>query len=449
MEETETDDRLAHAIMDRTLEQGLSTKCAVTRPATPAMNEPFRILVLFGNVPLLGQERSNINVMEALQGAGAEVLFLIRREWTGDTVQAELTRRGLAWQAVPYFDTIRRGQNVRVWLGNIRGVIGGSWELLRWHRRFRPTHIHAASPENILNFLPALALLRTPLVYRAGDIPALHHWLWRLVWRCTIRRTTQFASNSRYVENTLIANGVPPEKIARVANIAPLRHERAADEAASLPEARRDLCTFVYVGQLTRQKGVDVLVEAAIDRCLASPTCRFFLAGDYSWQNALVGELRSRIDGLALSERIVFLGYVKAIRGLLEVADVHVCPSVEREAFGNVVVEAKQVGRPSLIFPTGGLTELVEHGVDGYVCPEKSVAALERALAVYEYSPGMAREQGAAARRSLDRLGGGRTFCEEWVAVYECAAGRAMRGSTATGSRARRPPADADSRASW
>src|SRR5262249_32856955 len=84
-------------------------------------------------------------------------------------------------------------------------------------------------------------------------------------------------------------------------------------------------------------------------------------------------------------------------------------------------------GRPSVIFPTGGLAELVEHGVDGYVCPEKSSAALERALAVYEESPAMVAEHGAGARRSLDRLQRGPSFGEEWIGVDESARGVAER----------------------
>ena len=380
-------------------------------------SEPFRILVLFGNVPLLGQELTNMNVLEAMHGAGSEVLFLIRSEWTRDTIQAELNRRGLPWVAVPYLDAVRRGQGLRVWINNVRGILGGSWQLLRWHRRFKPTHLHAGNPEHILNFLPALALLRTPLVYRVGDAPTLHHWLWRGIWRFTIRRASRFVPNSRYVESVLIASGVPSEKITRVSNVAPL-HPVRGDDRTPLPPVRPDLCTFVYLGQLAHHKGVHLFVEAAINRCQASPRCRFLLAGDYSWNNAFANTLRSRVEQLCLADRIVFLGYVSEIPRLLGMADVHVCPSIASEPFGNVVIEAKQMGKPSVIFDSGGLVELVEHGIDGYVCPDKSTAALEEAFAFYEHSPDVVGEQGTAATRSLSRLTGVATFTEQWMAVY-------------------------------
>ncbi len=47
------------------------------------MSSAPRILVLFGNVPLHGQERGNIEALDALRRTGCEVLFLIREEWTG------------------------------------------------------------------------------------------------------------------------------------------------------------------------------------------------------------------------------------------------------------------------------------------------------------------------------------------------------------------------------
>jgi glycosyltransferase involved in cell wall biosynthesis len=391
------------------------------------VSQAFRILVLFGNVPLLGQELSNIRVLEALRAAGSDVLFLIRGEWTRDTIQPELNRCGLPWVAVPYFDTVRRGQSLRVWVRNLAGILGGSWHLLRWHRRFRPTHIHAASPEHIVNFLPALALLRTPLVYRAGDAPVLHHWLWRAVWSFAIWRVNCFVPNSRYVQGTLLASGIPPAKIVRAGGIAPLLPGRVSSGHAALPPPRPDLCTFVYLGQLAAHKGVDLLIEAAIARCSTSRGCRFLLAGNYSWNNPFADALRARVQRLGLADRIVFLGYVTDVPGLLGLADVHVCPSVAEEPFGNVVIEAKQMRKPSIIFPSGGLPELVEHGIDGYVCQEKSASALEAAFACYEGARDTAREQGNAATRSLDRLAGAGTFAEQWARVYEAAATRSRK----------------------
>jgi glycosyltransferase involved in cell wall biosynthesis len=384
-------------------------------------SRPNRILVLFGNVPLLGQELGNIEVMSAMRDQGNEVLFLIRQEWTRDTIQAELNRRGLPWEAVPFFDAIRRGHGPMVWLRNLRGLLLGSLRFLVISCRFGATHVHAANVEQVLNFLPGLMVSRLPLVFRAGDAPTRHHWLWRLVWRFLARRVSRFASISRYVDRTLLEAGVPPEKILPVGNVAPRKELDPDDPAPPLLALEPELCTFLFVGQITRQKGVDILVEAAIQRCLASSGCRFLIAGDFSWNNPLGQALLQRIQEHGLQGRIRMLGYVKPVGSLLGISDVHVCPSVGSEAYGHVVVEAKLMSRPSIIFPTGGLVELVRHGVDGWVCPEASVEALAQAFRAYEEDPGLARRQGAAGHASLSRIQGEGSLGEQWRGIYSAA----------------------------
>ncbi|MGH8050662.1 MAG: glycosyltransferase family 4 protein [Arenimonas sp.] len=381
------------------------------------MKPAIRVLVLFGNVPLLGQERGNIDVLDALQKKGAEVLFLIREEWTRDTIQAELARRNLRWTTVPFFDALRKGHGPWVWIRNLAGIVGGSLQLLRWHWKFRPTHLHVSSVSNTVNFLPALLLVRTPLIYRAGDDITLHHWFWRAIWRFTRWRTDRFAAISRFIAERLIDNGVAAEKISLVSNISPPRTANAEKHELQISK-EADKCTFVYVGQLTHQKGVDLLVEAAIAHCRHSEKTRFVIAGDFSWENDLAVALKHKVEGLGLSERILFVGYTQDVSGLLSECDVHICPSVGTEAYGNVVIEAKQESLPSIIFPTGGLQELVADGVNGWVCKTKTQEALIEAFAYYEKNPEMIALQGVAAMASLTDLGAGR-FDKDWQEVYE------------------------------
>ena len=66
-----------------------------------------------------GNERANIETIDQLRQKGADVLFLIRKEWTSETIQAELKRRKLALEFVPYFDTMRYGSGFEVWVRKI------------------------------------------------------------------------------------------------------------------------------------------------------------------------------------------------------------------------------------------------------------------------------------------------------------------------------------------
>ena len=137
-------------------------------------------------------------------------------------------------------------------------------------------------------------------------------------------------------------------------------------------------------------------------------------------------DYRGRIQKANLSDRIHFTGLMRNVDLAYQAADVHVAPSDFNEPFGQVIIEAKRAGLPSIIFPDGGMVELVEDGVDGTVCREKTEPELRRAIAWYLENPDAIAAQGAEAGSSLERLGVTR-FAQEWQKVYEATSGGANR----------------------
>jgi len=87
------------------------------------------------------------------------------------------------------------------------------------------------------------------------------------------------------------------------------------------------------------------------------------------------------------------------------------------EPYGLVAVEAKSVGIPSIIFPSGGLKELIKHGANGWITKSKTADDLSDALQYYLLNPEIAEEHGRNARRSLDAFQLD-SFSERWLSVY-------------------------------
>ena len=84
----------------------------------------------------------------------------------------------------------------------------------------------------------------------------------------------------------------------------------------------------------------------------------------------------------------------------------------------NVVLEAKLCGKPSVVFPTGGLPELIEHGVDGYICRDCTVEALGDGIDYFVKNPDARYASGKAARRSLEEKFGQQRFRHEWSEAF-------------------------------
>ena len=93
-------------------------------------------------------------------------------------------------------------------------------------------------------------------------------------------------------------------------------------------------------------------------------------------------------------------------------------PSICEEAFGNVVLEAKREGVPSVIFRSGGLPEMVRHGVDGVICEERTPEALAAGIASLLEDEERRRAAGRAAREDFEARFGPERFARQWTEVF-------------------------------
>lgn len=381
-----------------------------------------RVLVAMGGIPLYGQERGNIQVFHALREVGVDALFVTHKRYGHESVQPELDRLDLAWTVGTYpgFWSFRSGPAaVR---RQIREVADGNADFVRAAQAYRPTHVHMMNERYFLNLLPAVRRLGLPVVYRVGDRPRQHNVFYRFVWRrLLVPQVTEFVCISDYIRGHVLAAGAPPERTRVIRNAPPERGQTPSDLPGDLRETAPGLQTVLYVGQISAEKGVDVLVDAASALCRTRADVRFLLAGDYSWQNPFAEALIARVEADGLADRIRFLGFRSDVEGLFDLADVHVAPSRCHEALGNVVVEAKRACVPSVVFRDGGLPELVvDDGRDGFVCPSPTAEGLTAGIVHYlDMDASRRAATRAAARDSLEVLGlTPAAFAAQWSEVY-------------------------------
>jgi glycosyltransferase involved in cell wall biosynthesis len=382
------------------------------------MTDRPRILALFGSAVVFGQERGNIEALAALREQGCKVLCLVRDEAWCTLIPATLEARGLAWSKVPYIEHWMPGRLRWVLFRNPIAFLWANWRFMKIVQEFKPTHIHAFNQLYVLNFLIALMLVRTPMIYRAGDEPTIHNWVWRAVWRFVVRRVDRFVANSQFVARSLCSHHVARDRVTVIYNAPPGR-VGGGDRPLSLnlPSNAR---AIVFIGQISEHKGVHVLVDAFRSLARDYPDARLLVAGRISdWSGDAWGQrLKDRVaSDPIIRERVAFLGYVEDVPILLARSEIHVTPSLFNDPSPNVVMEAKLASKPSVVFPRGGLPELIDHGVDGLICHEATVPALAAALRSYLDDATLVQRHGKAAFASLKRLGIP-DFKRRWLEVY-------------------------------
>ena len=159
---------------------------------------------------------------------------------------------------------------------------------------------------------------------------------------------------------------------------------------AYAPDVPRLLC----VGRLIPIKGHIVLLRAFAQARRQVPSLRLDIAG----RGPLEPALRALVKELGIQDGVRFLGYVAPIQRAIEDAAAVVVPSMG-EGFGMVALEAMERARPVIAAEIGGLGELVEDGVTGYLVPPGEAEPLADAIVALASDLPRAAEMGEAGRR--------------------------------------------------
>jgi glycosyltransferase involved in cell wall biosynthesis len=129
---------------------------------------------------------------------------------------------------------------------------------------------------------------------------------------------------------------------------------------------------LLFVGQLESHKGIHTLLEAMKDLPIDA---RLIIAGE--------GRERKVVEAIAEEDkRITYLGYIgmDQLVQCLDLADALVVPSLCYENSPTVIYEALQAGVPVLASNIGGVGELLEDGVNGFLFEPNQVEDLRKAI---------------------------------------------------------------------
>lgn len=198
-----------------------------------------------------------------------------------------------------------------------------------------------------------------------------------------------------------------------------------------------DRPSVVFVGRITRQKGLPYLLRAArllppevqLVLCAGAPDTPEILAE----VQAGVAELETERSGVVWIDRMLSR---EELSVLLSAATTFVCPSVY-EPLGIVNLEAMACGAPVVGTATGGIPEVVEDGVTGRLVPieqvgdgtgtpldpDRFVADLAAALTETIADPDAARRMGEAGRARAEAEFSWASIADKTRAVYASVVG--------------------------
>ncbi|WP_413160847.1 glycosyltransferase [Capilliphycus salinus ALCB114379] len=162
---------------------------------------------------------------------------------------------------------------------------------------------------------------------------------------------------------------------------------------------------IVTTGRLVEKKGIEYSIRAVAKQALVNPNLEYNIIGD----GILKESLQQLIRELNASQFIHLLGWKDEdeIVEILNQSHIFIAPSVtasdgNQDAPVNVLKEAMAMGLPVISTYHGGIPELVEDGVTGFLVPERDAESLAEKLGILVKNPQLWPEMGKAGRAYVE-----------------------------------------------
>jgi glycosyltransferase involved in cell wall biosynthesis len=217
--------------------------------------------------------------------------------------------------------------------------------------------------------------------------------------RLFLDNVTMYACLSEFQKNKLINEGISAARLAVVPNMV----ER------SDAQPYRATGEYVgYVGRVSPEKGIHVLVKAAAQL----PDVQFKAAGAYKTMQALVKDSPTNISFVGHLDKDHLSAFYWNCRFF-------VFPSICYEAFGLSQVEAALRGKPVISSRIGGIPEIVDDGETGLLFEPGNPKELAEKIKYLWSNPTLCQEMGENARQKAIRAYSPNQYYEKLVDVYE------------------------------
>ena len=276
------------------------------------------------------------------------------------------------------------------------------WQMYRVMRHEKPDMVHSMTPKAGMVTMVAAKVARVPvrihtftgLVFPTSTglkrrILMFTDWL-------TCACATHIIPEGEGVKADLLNNKITKKDIRVLGhgNIRGIDLEHFKPEPHKAPTKESGF-SFVFIGRLVGDKGINELVDAFSRLNKEYPETRLVLVGPE--EEKIDPILPETAEEINRNQAIEAVGKQNDVRPFFALADALVFPSY-REGFPNVVIEAGAMGLPSIVTDINGSREIIIDGENGIIVPSKDAVALYQAMKHFVENPEDVKRMAANAR---------------------------------------------------
>lgn len=295
----------------------------------------------------------------------------------------------------PALDELEKRENVRAYRVPMQRHISplkdlkSLWQLIRVFHKEKPEMVHSITPKAGLLSMIAAWICRVPVrlhTFTGLIFPTSTGFKQKvliLTDRITCSCATHIVPEGEGVKDDLLKFNITKKtlKVLGHGNIRgiDLKHySKTSQVIEKASEIRRsDVCTYIFVGRVVRDKGINELIRSFELLNRKNPQTRLILVGSFEPNlDPLNPEILEEIN---TNPAIETVGKQNDVRPWLAASDIFVFPSY-REGFPNVVIEAGAMDLPAIVTDINGSREIIEDGKNGIIIPPHDAEALYKAM---------------------------------------------------------------------
>lgn len=361
----------------------------------------MKTMIICGAGILSGKEMMALELGEGLRKAGHEVSYVTSR-WGDGKFRARLEALGfpMACMRIGFISATLTLECLRMTADQLIHVPGLWFDYRRFLREQNPDHVFHTNWHHLLVLWPFLNSQRD-WFWLHDVIPDKPQY--RQVFGALSRRLHGFVPVSHAVKESLLRIGIPEEKIQVIHN--GLR-DPVPGGMVRTREWKGVRCGIV--GQVAPWKGHQELLEAFAIVISKHPMAELHVFGDGSSSFAV--KLKQRAEMLGLTKQLFWHGFIVERAAIYGQIDISVIPSRVTEALPTVAIESAFFSLPVVASRIGGLPEIVEHAVTGFLVEsgdaKKLAAQLDELLgdAILRQQMGACAAQHARTHFSRERF---------------------------------------------
>ncbi|HEU0005264.1 MAG TPA: glycosyltransferase [Terriglobia bacterium] len=337
----------------------------------------MKVLHLDSGLAFRGGQQQVLQLASGLARSGVDQQLVLRR---GSAFERRAAEAKLTFTTLPF---------------RSEGDLASALKLRTVIRRFQPQIVHAHDARTL--GLAALAWAMgsgSPIIAaRRVAFPLRRNPLSTMKYQSVARR---IVAVSQFVRELLVASGIDKRRVDVVYDgfdLNGVTHGSIARQRLGVPS---DACLIGCAGQFVAEKGHECLIRAFARISQVIPNAILVLIGD--------GELKEQywrlVQHLDLEGKVLFPGFVPDLGSVLPALDVFVFPSLH-EGLGSSLLVAMACEVPICASRTGGIPEIIQDGVTGYLFNPGDAAAIMQSVLDALQSLQRSRDLAEAAARAV------------------------------------------------